>query len=88
MLTGFACMQSASSLPMHIGNFSAKIKCARLCVTHGAKLAQDLLICTVGIAAGCFHRNFHNSVRDHALSHVFMDGQRRQAELEVLDFER
>jgi hypothetical protein len=53
---------------------------------------QDLLLIrdpnTVGIAADCFHRNFNNSARDHALFHVFMDGQRRQAEPEVLDFER
>jgi hypothetical protein len=39
-------------------------------------------------AADYFHTNFHKGARNHAHSQVFMNGQRRQAELEVLDFER
>ena len=38
--------------------------------------------------ADYFHKNFHKSSRDHSLSRAFMGGQRRQAELEMLDFER
>jgi hypothetical protein len=35
-----------------------------------------------------FHKNFHQDAREHALSQAFMGGQRRQVELEVLEFER
>jgi hypothetical protein len=34
-----------------------------------------------------FHTNFHKGEPDHEHPQAFMDGQRRQAELEVLDFE-
>jgi hypothetical protein len=58
--------------------------------SRGARLILHGLPDGVGswTAAESFHRNFYKGARNHVHSQVFMNGQRRQAELEVLDFER